>query len=58
MFTAENTHGFSAADLALLNAALETLMARDSSIDEKSASDIINNNWRETGNTVESLVKR
>lgn len=58
MFTAENTQGFSAADLALLNAALETMMARYPDVDESNAHDIINNNWRETGNTVESLVKR
>jgi hypothetical protein len=53
MFTFENTHGFSRVDCDLLNAAASVLIARG--IDEKNAADIVNNNWRETGNTVQSL---
>jgi len=54
MFTMENTQGFTQADLNLLNEALAQLVA--DGIDEKNASDIINNNWRADGNTVESLT--
>ena len=54
MFTADNTTGFSAADLELLNKALKVLVA--DGMDESNASDIINNNWQATGNTVESLT--
>jgi hypothetical protein len=54
MFTAENTNGFTDSDLELLNAALTVLVA--DGIEEKNASDIINNNWQESGNTIESLT--
>lgn len=53
MFTTDNTSGFVQSDCDLLNAAASVLMARG--IDEKNAADIVNNNWRETGNTVQSL---
>ena len=56
MFTAENTNGFSDSDLKLMNEALDVLVADD--MDEKNASAIINNNWQEFGNTVESLTAR
>ena len=55
MFTTENTHGFTQADCDLLNAAVAVLIERG--IDEKNAADIVNNNWQETGNTVESLCR-
>lgn len=58
MFTKENTEGFNDRDLALLNAALETLMAHNPGMDESNACDIVNNNWRESDNTVESLIAR
>lgn len=46
MFTDENTEGFSAAELALLNEALAIRLARGE--DEKNASDAINNAWNES----------
>jgi hypothetical protein len=56
MFTMDNTTGFTSANLDLMNGALEILMAEG--IDESNASDIVNNNWQESGNTVESLTAR
>lgn len=56
MFTLENTTGFSANDISLLNQALRVLM--ELGLDEQNASAIVNNNWRESGNTVESLTQR
>lgn len=56
MFTAENTAGFTASDLELMNEALGVLVA--AGVDESNASDIINNNWQESGNTVETLTAR
>ena len=53
MFTKENTQGFSASDLELLNKALAVLV--NEGVDESYASDIVNNNWIEEGNCVESL---
>lgn len=55
MFTLENTDGFTSADCDLMNQAVQALM--DRGIDEKNASDIVNNNWMESGNTVESLTR-
>lgn len=55
MFTMDNTQGFTQSDLDLMNKALEILMA--DGMDESNASDIINNNWQESGNTVDSLTK-
>jgi hypothetical protein len=55
MFTHSNTQGFTDADLDLMNEALAVLVA--DGVAESNASDIINNNWQETGNTVESLTK-
>ena len=54
MFTTDNTEGFTQADLDLMNEALEKLLAEG--IDESNASDIVNNNWQATDNTVESLT--
>ena len=56
MFTLDNTQGFTKSDLDLMNEALEILIA--DGIDESNASDIVNNNWMEEGNTVESLIQR
>lgn len=56
MFTMDNTEGFTADDLDLMNEALEILLA--DGIDESNASDIVNNNWQESGNTVDSLTAR
>lgn len=56
MFTAENTTGFSDSNLELMNEALDVLVA--DGMDESNASDIINNNWQEFGNTVKSLTAR
>lgn len=53
MFTMDNTEGFTASELATLNAALKIRMDRGE--DEKSASDIINNRWVK-GATVEDLI--
>lgn len=55
MFTMDNTQDFTQSDLDLMNKALEILMA--DGMDESNASDIINNNWQESGNTVDSLTK-
>jgi len=65
MFTQQNTEGFTEVDLALMNKALAAYLARypDTSDEdreelERAASDIINNNWQESGNTVESLLRQ
>jgi len=44
MFTEDNTEGFTAAELAILNEALALRLARGE--DEKNAQDAINNLWR------------
>ena len=54
MFTEENTNGFSADDLEILNAALRIRLDRGE--DEKNASDAINNAWID-GATVADLIK-
>jgi hypothetical protein len=59
-FTAENTQGFSAAELVTINAALDELLAdvpEDQRAErEKSVSDRLNNEWYE-GITVVELVE-
>lgn len=55
MFTTDNTQDFTATDLKLLNAALAQMLA--DGYDEQNASDIINNNWVESGNTIQSLTR-
>ena len=55
MFNTNNTSGFSQDDIALLNEALEIMM--ENGIAESNAADIVNNNWDETENTVESLTR-
>ena len=66
MFTQENTDGFSDSDLELMNSALTVYIKRNRKDDdseynigqiEKSGSDLINNNWNESGNTIESLLR-
>lgn len=55
MFTTDNTDGsFMQADMALMNQAVALLMERG--LEENNASDLVNNNWQESGNTLESLV--
>lgn len=55
MFTLDNTEGFDQAELDLMNRALRLLV--EDGIDEKNASDIVNNNWRGGGvDTVASLA--
>jgi ABC-type taurine transport system substrate-binding protein len=55
MFTLDNTEGFTAANIEIMNAALAKLVARG--IEESNASDIVNNNWTGDGDTVDSLAK-
>ena len=55
MFTMDNTEGFGQADLDLMNEAIEVLVS--AGIDAKNASDIINNNWVDGENTIESLTR-
>ncbi|WP_019573445.1 hypothetical protein [Curvibacter lanceolatus] len=56
MFTAQNTNGFNAAELALMNEAVSALMAQG--WDEKDASDLVNNNFQDgADNTVETLTR-
>lgn len=56
MFKQDNTQGFSDAELALMNQALEQLMAKGWPKD--GASDLINNNFKtESENTIESLTR-
>jgi hypothetical protein len=45
MFTADNTEGFTAAELVILNDALKILIARNPDAQEYSLSDAINNAW-------------
>ena len=54
MFTKDNTEGFDD-ELDTLNEALDILT--DEGMDEKSASDAINNAW-ETGLTAEQIIQR
>ncbi len=67
MFTLDNTDGFTQSDLDLMNAALAVYIERNSAGEtdpywlgqiEKSGSDLINNTWADSGNTVESLLAR
>lgn len=55
MFDLNNTEGFSQDDIILLNTAMKTIM--ESGVDESNAADIVNNNWEETENTVDSLTR-
>ena len=55
MFDLNNTNGFSQDDLVLLNRAMQILV--ESGVDESNAGDIVNNNWEETENTIESLTR-
>ena len=55
MFDLNNTNGFSQDDLVLLNRAMQILV--ESGVDESNSADIVNNNWDETENTVESLTR-
>lgn len=55
MFTIENTNGFNQSEIDLMNQAARILMERG--IEESGACDIVNNNWQESGNTVESLTR-
>lgn len=54
MFNYENTEGFNAEEIALMNQAVEILM--EQGIDEKSASDIVNNKFF-AGCSLEDLTK-
>lgn len=57
MFTLDNTEGFTELNLSLMNRAVAVLT--ESGMDEKNASDLINNNWRvDAENTIESLTKK
>jgi len=56
MFNINNTSGFSQDDLVLLNRAMQILV--EGGVDESNAANIINNNWEEASNTVESLTGR
>jgi len=55
MFNINNTSGFSQDDLVLLNRAMQILV--EGGVDESNAANIINNNWEEASNTVESLTR-
>jgi len=55
MFDLNNTAGFSPDDLVLMNEALAVLM--DHGVAESNAADIVNDNWEETENTVDSLTR-
>ncbi len=55
-FNLDDTSGFTQAECDLLNQAVAVLMERG--IDESNACDIVNNNWQESDNTVESLTAR
>jgi hypothetical protein len=54
-YTEDNTEGFSAADLATLNAAHDLIAAAEPGMDEKSIDDAITNSWIE-GMAVDHLV--
>lgn len=55
MFTADNTEGFTDAELELLNRALRLLM--QDGIDESNASDIVTDNYRGDGtDTAQTLA--
>ena len=54
MFNLDNTAGFTQSDCDLLNLAASVLV--DRGMEDKNAFDIVNNNWKEFGNTVESLI--
>ena len=56
MFNLDNTNGFTQADCDLMNHAVAALMTFG--IDESNAVHIVNNNWRESGNTLKSLAAR
>ena len=54
-YTEDNTEGFSAADLATLNAAHDLIAAAAPGMDEQSIDDALTNSWIE-GMTVDRLV--
>ena len=56
MFNLDNTIHFTQSDCDLLNQAASVLV--DRGVDDDNAFDIVNNNWSEFGNTVESLIAR
>ena len=56
MFNLDNTNGFTQADCDLMNQAVAVLTK--SGLAESNAVDIVNNNWRESGNTLKSLAAR
>jgi len=56
MFTMENTEGFSQDQLNELNAAMRFLI--DDGFDEQTASDMLNNAWDESTQTMEALLDR
>ena len=56
MFNLDNTIHFTQSDCDLLNQAASVLV--DRGMDDHNALDIVNNNWSEFGNTVESLIAR
>ena len=56
MFNLDNTIHFTQSDCDLLNQAASELV--DRGVDDHNAFDIVNNNWQEFGNTVESLIAR
>jgi hypothetical protein len=56
VFTTDNTTGFTAAELATLNAALATLQREAPEVDVKTWHDRLNNKWV-PGITAEELVQ-
>jgi hypothetical protein len=56
MFTPDNTEGFTAAELATLNAALAALQREAPEVDMKAWHDRLNNKWV-PGITAEELVQ-
>lgn len=54
-FTTENTEGFSAAELAMLNAAFDRVAATEPGMDEKSIDDALTNAFID-GITIDELI--
>jgi len=54
LFRPDNTAGFTADDMVLLNEAAAELLAQG--LDPSNAADLLTNNWQPDGNTVESLI--
>ena len=56
MFSTDNTDGFTADEINLCNEAAARLVS-ENGLGEREAQERVSNNWQESDNTVESLIR-